>query len=280
VSKGFLVFAQNTDTVDYVQQAYALALSIKSSQITVKNISIVTDDFVPKKYKKLFDQVIPIPYFNQDQNSALKTEHRYQLYSASPYDETMVLDSDMLILGDIDQWWKYCSNFDVKFCNRIMNYKLEPVIKDTFHRETFLTNNLTNPYYALHYFKKSKFADNFYKMLEFVCSNWQKCWTIFAPEKYQDWPSMDLAVAITIEMMGAQEQVLDINNPMEFVHMKAPIQGWNLIPDSWQDVASATFNSKGELLINNIKQPKVFHYVEKNFVTPDLLKKLESLPNA
>jgi hypothetical protein len=42
MSKGFLVLAQNTKDVNYVKQAYALALSIRHSQTTVKNISLVS----------------------------------------------------------------------------------------------------------------------------------------------------------------------------------------------------------------------------------------------
>ena len=54
MSKGFLLFAQNTNSVNYVTQAYALALSIKFSQHEIKNVSLVTNDKVPKKYQKVF----------------------------------------------------------------------------------------------------------------------------------------------------------------------------------------------------------------------------------
>jgi len=279
VYRGFLVYAQNTDTVDYVQQAYALALSIKYSQIEIKNISIVTNDSIPENYKSVFDQIIPIPYFNDTVNSFLKTEHRYQLYSATPYEETIVLDSDMLVLEDLTSWWNYCSNYDVKFCNKILNYKLEYVLEDTVHRQTFIANKLSSPYYALHYFKKSNFAKDFYKVLEFVCNNWEQCWTIFAPEKYQDWPSMDLATAIAIEITGSHEHIFDVNNPMEFVHMKSPIQGWETAPEKWSDNVSTIITSKGQLLVGNIKQPRVFHYVDKDFLTESMLLKLEELSN-
>ena len=53
MSKGFIVFAQNTDSVDYITQAYALALSIKISQRDITNISLVTNDTVSKKYQKV-----------------------------------------------------------------------------------------------------------------------------------------------------------------------------------------------------------------------------------
>jgi hypothetical protein len=277
VSKGFLVLAQNTDNVDYIQQAYALALSIKLFQNDVDKLSLITNDEVPEEYKRAFDQIIPIPYFNKDINSLFKTEHRYQMYYATPYDETIVLDTDMLLLDDISLWWDYCSNYDIKFCNRIKNYKLETVV-DTVHRKAFISNNLSSPYFALHYFKKSDYAKEFYKVLEFVCNNWQWCWSKFAPENYQSWSSMDLAVAITIEILGAHEQVLDVLNPMEFIHMKPLLQGWNSTPETWQD--SVTYNFTGDsLTVSNIRQHKLFHYVEKDFLSPKILKKLTELTN-
>lgn len=278
VSKGFVVFAQNTKTVDYIRQAYALALSIKYTQKEVTNISIVTNDKIPKEYRKAFDKIIPIPWFDKKGNSRYATEHRWKLFHVTPYEETIVLDTDMLLLEDISQWWEYCSNHDVRFCNRIKNYKLD-VVTDTTSRKTFIANNLSSPYFALHYFKKSTTAHEFYKVLEFVCNNWEQCWTIFAPEKYQDWPSMDLATAIAIEITGSHEHIFDVNNPMEFVHMKSPIQGWETAPEKWSDNVSTIITSKGQLLVGNIKQPRVFHYVDKDFLTESMLLKLEELSN-
>lgn len=274
MSKGFLVLAQNTDTVDYVQQAYALALSIKLSQNDVDKLSLITNDPVPEEYKSAFDQIIPIPYFNKDVNSSFKTEHRYQMYYATPYEETIVLDTDMLLLDDISLWWEYCNNHEIKFCNRIKNHKLETVV-DTVHRKAFVSNKLSSPYFALHYFKKCDYAREFYKVLEFVCNNWQWCWTKFAPENYQDWSSMDLAVAITIEILGAHETVLDVNSPMEFIHMKTPLQNWKTGESSWQK--SVLYNFTGELTVGNIRQQKLFHYVEKDFLSPKIIKKLKEL---
>ena len=276
MSKGFLVLAQNTVDVDYIQQAYALALSIKLSQNDVDKLSLVTNDVVPEEYKSAFDQIIPIPYFNSEADSSFKTEHRYQMYYATPYDETIVLDTDMLLLDDISLWWDYCSNHDIKFCNRIKNHKLETVV-DTVHRKAFVSNNLSSPYFALHYFKKSDYARDFYKVLEFVCNNWQWCWTKFAPVDYQDWSSMDLAVAITIEILGAHETVLDTLSPLEFIHMKTPLQNWKTSEPSWQK--SVLYNFNGELTVGNIRQQKLFHYVEKDFLSFRIIKKLKELTN-
>ena len=121
MSRGFVLLAQNTPTVDYVKQAYALALSIKVSQKTVSDVTLITNDEVHDRYKKAFDKIIPIPFNDDAIDSKWKTENRWKIFHASPYDETIVLDTDMLMLEDISLWWDYCKNFDFRFCNRIKN---------------------------------------------------------------------------------------------------------------------------------------------------------------
>ena len=136
---------------------------------------------------------------------------------------------------------------------------------------------MPSPYVAVHYFKKSEKAYEFYKVLEFVINNWEWCWTKFASEEYQNWLSMDLAVAIAIEITGLQEEVLDTVGPLEFVHMKAPLQGWKTGASAWTN--QVCYNLNRELTVGNIRQHKIFHYVEKEFLTPSVLKTLEGLAN-
>lgn len=278
VSKGFLVYAENTATVNYIEQAYALALSIKISQSTVKDISIVTNDIVPEEYKSVFDNIIPIPWYTVAAESAYKTEHRWKLYHASPYEETIVLDTDMLFLEDVSSWWEYCKHFDIRFCSQVKTYKDE-VVTSNYYRKTFESNGLANVYSALCYFKKCDNALNFYTTLEFVVNNWQRCYSIFAEKDSQNWLSMDLAIAITIELTGMWDEVIDASAPLTFVHMKPALQNWPIVPESWQTAVPVSYNNRGDLLVGNIKQDKLFHYVEKDFLKPAILQKLQDIVN-
>jgi hypothetical protein len=279
MSKGFLIFVENSKSCDYVTQAYALALSIKNTQSTVSNISIVTNDKIPKNQQGVFDQIISVPWVSENVVSTYKAEHRWKLFHVTPYDETIVLDADMLFLDDVTDWWDYCSNHDLKFCSTIKNYKREPVLKDIVHRRAFIDNNLTNPYFALHYFKKSDKALEFYKCLEFISNNWEWCYTKFAPVSYQNWLSMDLATAIAIEITGFHDAVIDQVCPLEFVHMKPGVQDWSAPTASWQDTVPYVLNSRGELTVGGIRQSKLFHYVEKNFMSKKILSILKEIHN-
>jgi hypothetical protein len=274
MSKGFLIFARNANNINYLEQAYALALSIKYSQKTVNSVSLVTDDQVPSHYTQVFDSIVPLT--NASEKTRFETESRWKLFHVSPYDETIVLDADMLLTEDVSYWWEYADKFDLHFCSRIKNYKLETVV-DTVHRRDFIRNNLSNPYFALHYFKKRDLSLEFYNTLKFVIRNWHQMYRNFLPALRQDIPSMDLASALTIKIMAIEDQVYDVCSPFEFVHMKPMIQGWPNPPADWKEAVHYNITTKGNLVVGNIKQPPLFHYVDKEFITPATILKLEEL---
>jgi hypothetical protein len=272
VSKGFLIYAENTLNVDYVKQAYALALSIKRTQKMVTNVSLLTNDAVPESYLEVFDKIIPIPWYDQDESETLSAGHRWKMIHATPYHETIVLDSDMLFLTDQSHWWDHCSNYDLRFCGQVRNYKYDVITHDTYHRKAFINNQLSNPYFGLHYFKKTDPAFEFYKMLEFVCKNWELCYGKFAPVNYQDWLSMDLSAAVAIDMLGIAESAVDNTGTLEFIHMKPAIQKWQTTPPSWQHGIQWLYNE--DFTIGNIKQVGLLHYIDKDFITEQLLERI------
>ena len=274
MSKGFLLFSRNTASVNYLEQAYTLALSIKSSQQTINSVSIVTDDTIPSTYKNVFDHVIPLT--SPGEQSRFETESRWKLFHVSPYEETIVLDADMILTEDISHWWTYASKFDLHFCNKILNYKLEPVV-DTVHRRDFIRNNLSNPYFALHYFKKRDLSLEFYNTLKFVIRNWHHIYRSFLPSLRQDFPSMDLASALALKMLDIEDRVFDSCSPFKFVHMKPQIQSWPTPADNWQEVVHTNLTNSGKLIVGNIKQPALFHYVNKDFIQPYMINTLEGL---
>ena len=273
MSKGYVILAQNTEEDDYVRQAYALALSIQATQ-QIKDVTLLTNDPVPEEYKSVFNNIIPIPW--EDTVSRFRAENRWKIYHITPYDETIVLDSDMLMLKNIDNWWWYAQDHDLLFCSQTLNFKGDK-IDNSVYRKTFTENQLPNAHFALHYFKKSETAERFYKTLEFVVNNWAWCYGKFAPEYYQDWLSMDLAAAIALEITGLNA-CADACSPMKFIHMKPGVQDWTPVPTLWTDTIPHIFTRDGEMIVGNIKQNFLFHYIEKDFVKDgDIIYKLKEI---
>ena len=117
MSKGFVVIAQNSQA-DYVLQACLLAMSIKATQ-TESNICLITNDIVPAEYISLFDVIKEIPWNDSASDKEWKVDNRWKLYHASPYDETIILDTDMLVLQDLENWWTFLKNYDLFFVSNV-----------------------------------------------------------------------------------------------------------------------------------------------------------------
>jgi hypothetical protein len=272
MTRGFLVLAQNS-SVDYIRQAYALALSIKATQPTINNISLVTNDVVPEEYQNIFDTIIPIPFGDQAANSEWKVENRWKLYHATPYDETIVLDADVLILENIERLWSFVKERNLFFSSNVCDYKGR-VITDRTYRKTFDENLLPDLYSGMYYFKKCDESLEFFKLVEFISYNWQRIYYEVTPKHTQKFFSMDVSFAIAAKILGIDDQIISSNSPFTFTHMKPALQGWDPLPETFLSQTIVNFNSQRELFLNNFKQTGVFHYVEDAFLSDQIIRKL------
>lgn len=271
MSRGIVVLAQNSEKVDYVQQACLLALSLKSNNPDEK-ISIITDDSVPAKYVNLFDKILPILWDDDAKDSEWKIENRWKIYHSSPYEKTIVLDTDVLILQDISSWWKFLENYEMFFTSNVFTYRGEKVTSD-YYRKVFTENNLPNLYSGFHYFEKGEFAAEFYKWLEFVVQNWQKFYeTMLIDTMRPKWCSIDVCAALVAVILDCEDKITNkISSFPNFVHMKPKIQGWSKPKTYWQDCVDVYINHKGHVKIGNFKQSSIIHYTEKEFVKSYML---------
>lgn len=273
--RGIVMLAQNSED-DYVKQACVNAMSIHATNPDAR-VSLVTNDPVPEKYKQFFDYILKIPFGDQAKSTSWKIQNRWKIYHATPYDQTLVMDTDMLVLQDINKSWARLSNKDMFFTSKVKTYKGE-VMQDEFYRKTFIANKLPNVYSALHYFQKNHFSYEFYTWLEQIVKNHEDFYQKHAPKKYQKHCSIDVSMAIVVKLLGIEPQVLDENEPLTFVHMKANNQGWEQPVNEWLDKVPVYQKPNLELKLGNFKQDTILHYTEKSFV--DIVaKKYEDFHN-
>lgn len=274
MSRGHVIFAQNSD-VNYLRQAYALALSIKLHN-KINQVCVITNDSVPEKYKKIFDYVVEIPWNDESKDSIWKIENRWKIIYVTPFKENLVYDSDMLLLNSNDHWWDVLKHRDVVLTSKVLDYRGNTV-KSNYYRQTFEKNNLPNTYFGLHYFKKNENSFEFYKWLEILTKNYQIFYEKLCPNNSQTWASMDVSSSLILKILDSEEQYTLTSAAVPcFTHMKPAIQGWSSIPPTWYDAVSSVFTDDCTLKIGNILQHGVFHYVEDSFLTSDIIKKLET----
>ena len=267
-SKGFCILAQNNSTTDYLRQAYALALSIHRFNKDQK-VSIITNDTVPQEYLKQFDKVIKIPQDDLALEAEWKIDNRWKVYQASPYDETIVMDADMLVLEDITRYWKYFSEESICFTTEVKTYRNE-IITNRYYRKTFDANYLQNVYSAFYYFKKDEVSHNFFKLLELIMTNWKEFYRDITPNYTQKWLSVDVSVAIACKILGLTNK----STPVIFTHMKPQLQNWQHIPDKCVKVLDSFIDKTGNITIGNFVQTGILHYVEDEFLTDEIINGL------
>lgn len=272
MSKGHVFFAQNSD-VDYVRQAYALALTIKKFN-TENQTCLITDDVVPDNYKHVFDHIVPIPYGDQAYHTVWKIENRWKIIHATPFEENIVYDTDMLLLNSNDHWWKYFDKKDLWFTSNVFDYRGNVITSD-FYRKTFTANNLPNTYVGAFYFKKVTFAYEFFKWLEIIVDNWEEFYKKYLPNKTPTVCSIDVSAALAIKFMDCQDKVMsaDAHIP-NFIHMKPAVQGWHR-PAKWVDVVGSYMSDDCLLKVGNMQLQGLFHYVEDKFLTDEIVQRLE-----
>ena len=255
MTKGYIMVAMGND---YVKQAYLCAKSIVATQ-SIKNVSLVTSDVVPEEYKSVFDKIIEVPWHDKEARSFYKTEHRWKVFHLTPYDETVVLDTDMIFLTDVSHWWKYFAQNSIGFVSNVRDYR-NNIITNNYYRKVFTANNLPNIYCAFHYFKKDDTALKYYKTLNNICENYKDFYKIYAPKQLPGLSSMDVNHSIALLHNGIQNYTY---TSASFVHMKSKVQGWEDSTDSWTDTVPYYIND--ELKIGNYKQHGLFHYTENSF---------------
>jgi hypothetical protein len=243
MTKGYLIFAKGSE---YLKMATLLADSIRTSQSTIQDVTIISDSYT---------------------NNIMSD--RAMAYELSPYDETVLLDADMIFLDDVSHWWNHLSRYPLVITNKVKNYRNDWVTTSPY-RKTFIANNLPNCYSGFCYFKKGPVAEEFFTLVKEIIKNWED-WTIrFAPEDRQKWPSIDLAMAIASNVLD-----LDCFSQLEyptFTHMKSGCQGWNYYNETWR-AHLGLYVTDGRVRLGNYIQTGILHYVDKE-VSNELLRLL------
>ena len=182
---GAVIFAQNNDIVDYIGLAnHAASKIIKHLEIPV---SLITNDRNLVADQHNFDQIIDIKssdfsqtrLFNDGAFSSKKTTwdnfSRSDVYHLTPYDRTLVIDSDFIINSKLlkpaltleSNFQIYKKGFDLAAWrnnsefNRINRYGIpfywatvfvfdkDPIVESFFNLVNYIKNNLT--YFKLLY---------------------------------------------------------------------------------------------------------------------------------
>ena len=245
MTRGFVIMAQDTDKVSYTNCAKALEISIKRL-MPDSNVTIITTDM--------------LPYGDQAPDSDWKLQNDWQVYEASPYDETIKLEADMFIPRNIDHWWDILSLQDMVICDKIRNFKGE-ISHVRGYRRFIDDNNLPDVYNAITYFKKSDTAEQFYKLVKNIFENWEDYKKILKCNS-EEKASTDWVYAIAAHIIGVKKVTMPTFSEFSMTHMKQFIN--DLPGEDWTQVLIHECLPHA-LRINTFTQSYPLHYHVKSF---------------
>jgi len=254
MNKGFVILAQNTNQIDYVECAIALGNSLKRAMPNC-NVSLITNDMVNSN---VFDNIIPLPYGDLAKDSDWKLINDWQVYEASPYDMTIKLEADMYIPKNIEHYFDLLSEYDVCVSSKIRNYKNE-LSNIRVYRQFIDNNKLPDVYNAMTYFKKSEFAKEYFDIVKNVFENWEHYKKILTCNT-DELVTTDWAYSIASHIMGIEKTT----TPLEcfsFIHLKQFIN--DTITEDWTNELVYEFTEP--LRIQTFTQLYPVHYHIKSF---------------
>jgi hypothetical protein len=272
VSKGYFTIVQNNADVDYLEQAYVLAKTLKATQSSVNNLSIMIDHDTKKlitgKHKRMFDQIVDIPWQDEAAEAHWKINNKWKVYYATPYDETVLLDSDMVFSTDVSHWWPILAQQDFWATTQVKTFRGDTITND-YYRKVFTQNDLPNIYTAFMYFKKSETVSEIFALTEQIFHNWQRFYHLYLPKSKPTHVSGDVVVALAIQILGYEHLTTreNISEMPTFVHMKGELQGVNKISETWSKGIPTHWSEPDNLVVGNFLQRYPFHYVDKTWLS-------------
>ena len=210
---GALIFAQNSARVDYVKLAVFAANQIKK-HLNIP-VSIITDSrgWLEQAYPDHpFDQIIDIEPKPEQQlkkfndgslygtNVEWKNKERTSIYQLTPYDKTLVIDSDYIINSDILKS-VFDSNHDLQIYRNSMDLA---GWRDTseFNR----INSYTIPFYwaTVFVFQKNIVMESFFNLVEYIKTNWDYFKLLYSirSDTYRN----DFSFSIAIHLLNEKQE--------------------------------------------------------------------------
>jgi hypothetical protein len=262
MSKGFLWFAINNDKNDYMELSFNLAKSLKIF-CQQNKVCVITNENtkISKACEDVFDDIRILTH-DDSVEEQWKLSNEYKAFSLSPFTHTIKLEADMLVTHNIDFWWNYLCQDNMIFSYDCYNHRGDR-IKDVHYRELFQTNGLPNIYSGLTYFRKSKYAQEFYNLVGFVFKNWNYVKENVLINCHDEQATTDVAYALANKILDPLQQNKKDYDWFKFVHNKDRINDIEFIRDGFRYLNPVYDNNN--FYIGPYRQSRLVHYHDKRY---------------
>ena len=235
MSKGVLLFAFNNDKVDYY--AMAIATAKRANQFLNLPVTVITDASTDmSKYDYEFDNVVIVEADRTNlnaQNEVWINKGRYQAYNLSPYDETLLLDTDYLI--NSNTLLKPFELYDDFMCHNRTSFLMIP----NHYQEMISDQSYPTLWATVIYFKKTAKTKQIFECMEMIQKNYRHYTTLYnmTVGNFRN----DFALTIALRIVCGQTDDSSHYIPWNLVHVgknthvyRDSDTMYTVIYDNWQ----------------------------------------------
>lgn len=181
----------------------------------------------------------------------------WQCHWLSPYRQTIKLEADMICASPIDHWWTLFEKRDVVISRGARTFYDEPA-QSRFYRKIFDENLLPDVYNAITYWRVSRTAAEFFKLVRSIFEHWAEYKRLLKfPDEY---PTTDVVYAVAAVILGEEQVTLPCGLGPTIVHMKQHIN--RLQTKNWTQELIWEDNP---FRINTVAQWGLVHYHVKEW---------------
>jgi hypothetical protein len=178
----------------FIEQVKSLGRSIQLHSQRTQS-AVVTDSDDPE-LKELFTQVIP---YRPEFGSSVRQKLHLNLYS--PFQETLFIDSDCLVLGDLEPFWAAFAGqtFGVPGSKFLRRGVTDPYLDVAFTLEHFGLEKLPKFNGGTYYFDRSDKAAQFFSTARELLANWKD---LRFAEFRRDGPADEAIISVGMAIHG------------------------------------------------------------------------------
>ena len=183
----------------------------------------------------------------------------WQCFAASPYRETIKLEADMIATSPVDHWWTLFERRNVVISTGCRDIYNQPG-RSRKYRKIFDHNHLPDVYNAVTYWRVSKTAQDFFKVVRKIFEEWDSFKKLLKlPDEEA---TTDVVYAMAAVILGPEQVTLPAGLGPTIVHMKKEMIP--LLSDNWTKEL-VWENTNPGLRIHTVAQSGFVHYHVKDW---------------
>lgn len=273
MTQGYIFLGvDDTNSVVNITSAYALSISLKLADPT-RETCVVVSSFhdVPKKYEDGFDYIVELPFKRTEINHRDVLIDFWQLYYCTPFDQTLFIDTQSIAVDNVDSLWEVADFGCLEFASA-RNFRGEL----DYHNSQFdvqRANTIVPFDSGMIYFSKDLESSQFFKVADPYFKNWR----IIYRDMLNDTKPMDFDFTLMVNLIAGQLGIQPIKHDhFDYTDLTISVLGSDseTTRTDWIRTLNVWYTKDAKLKINNHRQSGIVRYNSPEFITKEMLTKL------